>query len=42
MPDTSVNAENNWWGCKEGPNQPSCDTAIGTIDFTPWLSKRPK
>lgn len=42
MPDTSVNAEHNWWGCKEGPNQPGCDTAIGTIDFTPWLSKRPK
>jgi nitrous oxidase accessory protein NosD len=37
---TSVNAENNWWGCKQGPNVgPACDTAIGTVDYTPWLTK---
>ena len=40
---TSVNAENNWWGCKQGPNMGGgCDTAIGTVDFTPWLTKKPK
>lgn len=39
---TTVDAENNWWGCKKGPNQPGCDTAIGTVDFTPWLTKPPK
>jgi hypothetical protein len=39
---TSVNAENNWWGCKQGPNMGGgCDTAIGTVDFTPWLTKMP-
>jgi hypothetical protein len=39
---TSVNAENNWWGCKQGPNMGGgCDTAIGTVDFTPWLTKKP-
>ncbi len=39
---TVVNAENNWWGCNKGPNQPGCDTATGTVDFTPWLTKPPK
>jgi nitrous oxidase accessory protein NosD len=42
MPGTSVNAEKNWWGCNKGPNHPGCDTAIGTVDFTPWLTKPPK
>jgi nitrous oxidase accessory protein NosD len=41
MPDTTVNAENNWWGCAAGPNQPGCDTAVGTVDFTPWLVVKP-
>lgn len=39
---TSVNAENNWWGCPAGPNATGCDTAIGTVDYTPWLTKPPK
>jgi nitrous oxidase accessory protein NosD len=40
---TVVDAESNYWGCKEGPNQkPNCDTAVGTVDFTPWLTKKPK
>lgn len=34
-------AENNWWGCNDGPNTPSCDTATttdaGTFDADPWL-----
>lgn|SRR5574337_201855 len=39
---TAVDAENNWWGCNKGPNHPGCDTAIGTVDFLPWLTKPPK
>ena len=39
---TSVNLENNWWGCKQGPNNsPKCDTATGTVDYTPWLTAKP-
>jgi nitrous oxidase accessory protein NosD len=39
---TTVNAENNWWGCKQGPNVSSkCDTATGTVDYTPWLTAKP-
>ncbi len=38
---TVVNAENNWWGCKQGPNMGRCDTAVGTVDYTPWLVARP-
>lgn len=39
---TLVNADNKWWGCKKGPNQPGYDPAIGTVDFTPWLTRPPK
>jgi nitrous oxidase accessory protein NosD len=39
---TSVNLENNWWGCKQGPNNsPKCDAATGTVDYTPWLTAKP-
>ena len=42
MPSTVVNATNNWWGCKQGPNLGGgCDTAIGTVAFTPWLTQQP-
>ncbi len=41
-PGTVVEAQSNWWGCKQGPNVgPSCDTAIGTVNYTPWLLSRP-
>jgi hypothetical protein len=41
-PGTSVNLEKNWWGCKDGPNNdPKCDTATGTVDYTPWLAAKP-
>ncbi len=40
--DTTVDAENNWWGCSKGANHAGCDSAIGTVDFTPWLTKPPK
>jgi nitrous oxidase accessory protein NosD len=39
---TIVDAKNNWWGCKQGPNNsPKCDTAIGTVGYTPWLTSKP-
>jgi len=34
---TSLMAENNWFGCNEGPGQPGCDTIDGTPDVDPWL-----
>ena len=43
----TVDAQNNWWGCNEGPlvGGPDCDTAnattpfppLGDIDADPWL-----
>ena len=41
-PHTVVDARRNWWGCSRGPNRPGCDTAIGTVMYTPWLTKPPK
>ena len=39
---TVVNAQNNWWGCEQGPNMGGgCDTAVGTVAYTPWLAKKP-
>ena len=39
---TVVNAQNDWWGCAKGPNMGgSCNTAIGTVQFTPWLTAKP-
>jgi hypothetical protein len=35
---TVVEAQNNWWGCPQGPNTSGCDSAIGTVQFTPWLT----
>ncbi len=41
-PGTSVNLANNWWGCKQGPNNsPKCDSATGTVAYTPWLTAKP-
>ena len=40
-PGTVVNAKNDWWGCRRGPNTPGCDTAVGTVAFTPWLTSAP-
>jgi parallel beta-helix repeat protein len=34
----TVNAENNWWGCNEGPNNDGCDGTEGdNIDSAPWI-----
>jgi hypothetical protein len=39
---TVVSGENDWWGCAQGPNQGgSCNTAIGTLSYTPWLTAKP-
>jgi nitrous oxidase accessory protein NosD len=39
---TTVNAQNDWWGCTKGPNMGGmCNTAIGTVQFTPWLTAKP-
>jgi hypothetical protein len=46
--DAHVVAENNWWGCNEGPNTADCDTTSSTwtsvdpvpadlLDADPWL-----
>jgi len=32
-----VHAENNWWGCPEGPGNPGCDTVSGNVYYYPWL-----
>jgi hypothetical protein len=41
-PHTVVDARRNWWGCSRGPNRPGCDTAIGTVMYTPWLTSPPQ
>ena len=40
----SLEAQNNWWGCNDGPGEPGCDPieedVEGTIDASPWLVLR--
>lgn len=39
---TVVTADGNWWGCPDGPNGGGdCQTAGGTVQYTPWLTRRP-
>jgi nitrous oxidase accessory protein NosD len=39
---TVVEAQNDWWGCPQGPNMAGhCQTATGTVAFTPWLGAKP-
>jgi len=41
-PGTVVKAQNDWWGCTQGPNKGrGCATATGTVQFTPWLTHAP-
>lgn len=35
--NSAINAENNWFGCNEGPNMDGCDTTEGTVDADPFL-----
>ncbi len=39
-PGTIVKAEENWWGCKTGPNTAGCSKVQGTVQYTPWLTAR--
>lgn len=36
---TAVTAENNWWGCNDGPGAAGCDGILGSgaVDGEPWL-----
>lgn len=38
---STVNTENNWWGCNDGPGATGCDAITGTfqsaVDYTPWI-----
>ena len=34
---TSLDAENNWWGCNAGPGSAGCDPNGGTVDSDPRL-----
>ena len=41
-PGTTVNAQTAWWGCAKGPNMGgACNTATGTVIYSPWLSSKP-
>ncbi|HTZ65549.1 MAG TPA: right-handed parallel beta-helix repeat-containing protein [Solirubrobacteraceae bacterium] len=41
-PGTVVNAQEDWWGCAQGPNMGGhCNTALGTVTYTPWLTSAP-
>ncbi len=33
----AVTAENNWWGCNEGPAGADCDPVFGLVDADPWV-----
>jgi uncharacterized repeat protein (TIGR01451 family) len=33
----TIDADNNWWGCNEGPGSSGCDTVTGTVSADPWL-----
>jgi hypothetical protein len=33
----SVSAENNWWGCNDGPGATGCDPTTGPVDSDPRL-----
>jgi hypothetical protein len=36
-PSTTVDAENNFWGCETGPGTGGCDTITGDVDADPFL-----
>lgn len=35
--NSAVDAENNWWGCNDGPGAAGCDPVTGDVDADPWL-----
>lgn len=34
-------AQEDWWGCKEGPGSPACDTVVGNVQDQPFLTANP-
>jgi parallel beta-helix repeat protein len=43
----TVNATENWWGCRKGPGADGCATVAtvtgaGAVLFNPWLTNRPE
>jgi nitrous oxidase accessory protein NosD len=38
---TVVEAQNDWWGCTQGPSSPKCNPAHGSVAYTPWLTAKP-
>jgi hypothetical protein len=40
-PGTVVEAQNNWWGCSQGPAGAKCNAVKGTVGYTPWLTAKP-
>jgi uncharacterized repeat protein (TIGR01451 family) len=37
---SSINVENNWWGCDDFPNATGCQTATSTFDADPRIDLR--
>jgi parallel beta-helix repeat protein len=35
--ETAIDANNNWWGCNEGPEGEDCDSAVGLVNVNNWL-----
>ena len=36
--NATVDLENNWWGCNDGPNENGCGAVTGSnADFDPWV-----
>jgi hypothetical protein len=39
VPGSNVAAENNWWGCSQGPGNPGCaDKPTSPTAYSPWLT----
>ncbi len=36
-----MDAQNNYWGCADGPGNAGCDTVIGNVDVSPVASSAP-
>jgi len=37
----TVDARQNWWGCKDGPTDSKCSQIVGpNVAFDPWLTKK--
>jgi parallel beta-helix repeat protein len=37
----TFDAEDNYWGCADGPGGSGCDTVSGDVDYDPWLEYCP-